>query len=133
MDKAIVINRLIRWSYWKMRSGVALSFPSQVSYVRLAPSTTYFRDPGIDIECSITNDAFERLPVICQAVLKVQYISTARTSKDKALLFGRTERRYFEYLAEAHGLMGAVLDEIIEKMKDATAYDEISLDCPAVK
>lgn len=121
MDKAIVVNRLIRWSYWKMRSGVALSFPSQVSYIRLAPSTTYFRDPGIDIECSVTNDAFERLPVICQAVLKVEYISTARTMNDKAILFGRSRRVYGECLTEAYRLIGDVLDEMIEVRVEVVA------------
>lgn len=121
MDKAIVVNRLIRWSYWKMRSGVALSFPSQVSYVRLAPSTTYFRDPGIDIECSITNDAFEKLPVICQAVLKVEYISTARSNNDKAILFGRSRRVYGECLTEAHRLIGEVLEEIIRRREEVVA------------
>ena len=118
MIEAIVINRLLRWANWKMRSGVALNFPSQVSFIRLAPSTTYFRDPGIDHECYMTNVAFEKTPAICQTIILIDYISSAEKLKDKARLFGRSERVYKDCLKEAYMKLGNELDLLYEKREE---------------
>lgn len=115
MIEAIVINRLVRWSYWKMRGGVALGFPGRVSFIRLSPSAVSRLDPGIDVECSVTNDAFERIPAISQAVIKVEYFSTADTIKDKAALFGRSDRVYKECLKEAYKVLGDMIEEVMDK------------------
>ena len=119
--EAIVINRLVRWSYWKLRGGVALGFPGRVSFIRLSPSAVNRLDPGIDMECSVTNDAFERIPAISQAVLKVEYFSTADTIKDKAALFGRSQRVYKECLREAYGLLGDMIEEVMDKRAEVVA------------
>lgn len=115
MIEAIVINRLVRWSYWKMRGGVALGFPGRVSFIRLSPSAVSRLDPGIDMECSVTNDAFERIPAISQAVLKVEYFSTADSLEEKAALFGRSRRVYKDCLAEAYKALGDMIEEVMDK------------------
>lgn len=119
--EAIVINRLVRWSYWKLRGGIALGFPGRVSFIRLSPSAVNRLDPGMDMECSLTNDAFERIPAISQAVLKVEYFSTADTLKDKAALFGRSDRVYKECLKEAYKVLGDMIEEVMDKRAEAVA------------
>ncbi|SCX93626.1 hypothetical protein SAMN05216420_101383 [Nitrosospira sp. Nl5] len=121
MIEALVVNRLLRWAKWKMQTQVALGYPSQVSFVRLAPTTTHFRDPGIDAECVITEKAYELLPVLCKAVLWTEYLSTAISESHKAHLFGRSRRVYRECLTEAYVKIGNTLEWLHEKKREEVA------------
>ena len=121
MIEALVINRLLRWAKWKMQAGVALGYPSQVSFVRLAPATTHFRDPGIDAECMLIEKAYWILPVVDQAVLWVEYLSTKISYDDKAHYFGRSVRRYRGCLTDAHNKIGNTIDLLNEKKLEEVA------------
>ena len=35
MSEAVIVNRLVRWANWKMRSGVALGFKPAVNFIVL--------------------------------------------------------------------------------------------------
>jgi hypothetical protein len=118
MIEALVINRLLRWARWKMQVGVALGYPSQVSFVRLAPVTTHFPDPGLDADCVLTERAYELLPVISKAVLWVEYLSTAISESHKAHLFGRSRRQYRECLNEAYVKIGNHIELLYEKREE---------------
>ncbi len=114
MIKASLINRLLRWGKWKLKGADALGYPSKVNYIRLAPETTHFRDPGIDIECDITQRAYDKLPLIFKVAIWVEYLSTAKKQKEKALSFGRSTREYRRTLKEAHVMIGNLIDQSYE-------------------
>jgi hypothetical protein len=118
MIEALVINRLIRWAKWKMNTGNGLGYPSQVSFIRLAPATKHFRDPGIDAECMITEKAYELLPVISKGVLWVEFLSTAISESHKAHLFGRSRRQYRECLVDAYVKIGNTIELLYEKREE---------------
>jgi hypothetical protein len=121
MIESQVINMLLRWARWKMNTGNALGFPGQVSFMRLVPPATHFPDPGIELECVLTERAYDMLPVIHKAVLWVEYLSTAVNESHKAHSFGRTRRAYRECLKEAHVLAGNTIELIQKKRQEEVA------------
>src|SRR6187455_24708 len=94
MIEALVVNRLLRWARWKMQTGVALGYPSQVSFVRLAPATTHFRDPGIDTDCMVTDKAVMLLPEVYKLVIRLEYIDAIPSIQQKAHCYGKAIRTY---------------------------------------
>ncbi len=113
MNEAVLVSRLLRWARWKMASGVALGYPGQVSFLRLAPPTaTYFRDPRIDEECMETDKAYQSLPELHMSVLRVEYLSCVNKDRTKAQLFGRSRRGYFKCLQEAYHKMEFILSDL---------------------
>ena len=102
MNKGTIVGRLIRWSFWRINHGNHLGYPNAVSYIKLAPSTTHFPDPNINIECQATHDAYMAVSMISQAALNVEYLSTAITERQKSLAFGRSRRVYKKCVEQAH-------------------------------
>jgi hypothetical protein len=118
MIEAIVINRLLRWANWKVKGTAGLGYPSQVSFIRLAPQTTHYRDPGLDTECLMTEKAYWMLPIMHQSVIWVEFLSTKINYMDKAHYFGGSPRRYVRCLNEAYKLLGNQLDLLYEKREE---------------
>lgn len=108
MEEAIVVSRLIRWAKWKLGSGKHLGYKSQVSYVRLA-SGGYTAHDDIDSECIETNSAVEQLSELHKAVIRVEYLSTARTGDEKAAVLGVSKRSYITYRSAAYQRIGDYL------------------------
>ena len=102
-DKTTVTSRLIRWGAWKMRSGVALGYPSMAVFMGLGGSNPPdWCGQAIDSECVQTNLAVERLTLFPQVAIRVEYISGYKDTAVKAHLCGISKRRYYEYLQLAH-------------------------------
>jgi hypothetical protein len=120
MIEAQVVNMLLRWARWKLQTGNSLGYPGQVSFMRLVPPSTHYPDPGIEVECVLTERAYEMLPVIHKGVLWVEYLSTRVNEADKAHSFGRTRRAYRDCLNEAHTLMGNSV-ELMRERREAVA------------
>lgn len=118
--EAIVINRLSKWAIWKHKGATAgLGYPSQSPFMRLAPASTYFNDPGLDSDCSLTESAFKLLPIIHQSVIWVEYMSGKMNFNDKAHYFGRSVRNYRKCLEEAYAGIGNVLDTLMHTRQEA--------------
>ena len=99
-DKTTVSSRLIRWGAWKMRSGVALGYPSMVSFMRLGGGHSAYDD--VDSECIETDGAVEKLTLFPQITIRVEYVSGYKETAVKAHACGISKRRYYEYLQLAH-------------------------------
>lgn len=121
MIEALVVNRLLRWARWKMQTGVALGYPSQVSFVRLAPATTHFRDPGIDADCMVTDKAVMLLPEIYKLVIRLEYIDAIPSMEQRAHCYGKSRRVYGEDRATAYRLIGNAIDTLIDSRQERVA------------
>lgn len=110
MEEAIVVSRLIRWAKWKLGSGSHLGFKSQVNYVRLA-SSGYTAHDDIDSACIEINDAVEQLPELHKLLIRIEYLSTARTGDEKAAVLGVSKRSYITYRSAAYQRIGDYLLE----------------------
>lgn len=102
-DKSTVTSRLIRWGAWKMRSGVALGYPSMVTFMRFGGGSSGYDD--VDSECIETNGAVEKMSLFPQVAIRVEYISGYKEIAVKAHVCGVSKRRYYEYLQMAHELV----------------------------
>lgn len=102
-DKTTVSSRLIRWGSWKMRSGVALGYPSMAAFVGLSGGNPPdWCGQAIDSECVQTDAAVEQLTLFPQIVVRVEYVSGYKETAVKAHVCGISKRRYYEYLQLAH-------------------------------
>ncbi|WP_145956215.1 hypothetical protein [Nitrosomonas ureae] len=105
-DKGTVSSRLIKWGQWKMRSGVALGYPSAAAFVGLNPSSpSEWCGQAIDSECVQTNQAVEALPYVLLIVVRVEYISGYKDSAVKAHACGISKRSYYNYLDHAREIV----------------------------
>lgn len=115
MIEAIVINRLIKWSKWKMGSGVSLGYKRQVNFVRLSggrdQSLGY--DDGYDADCHLTDKAVDLLPEVYKLVIRVEYIDKLRDENAKAHRYGKSRRTYREDRDRAYLLLGNLLDALL--------------------
>ncbi len=121
MQQHIVVSRLTDWARWKMNSGVALGFPSMVSFMRLGGSGNDGSDKGygeVDSVCVETNNGVCKLPVIHHNVIKVEYIYDNGSRAAKAHRFGVSVRTYHKYLNEAHEKLGNILDLNLSSLRD---------------
>ena len=120
MLEAIVINRLFKWAKWKMNSGVALGYKSQVSFTRLSGG----RDPNLgyderyDVECQFTERAVNLLPELHKALLRLEYLSTVISEDQKAYCFGTSRRTYRQYRQQAYQMLGNLLDSLLSCSPD---------------
>jgi hypothetical protein len=113
-DEAIVINRLIRWAYWKMSSGVSLGYPSQVSFTKMMPSARY-HDPSFDSECVDTDRAVKSLPNDQYRLIRHEYIVTLGWSKEeKAEYYHIKPRMYRYWIKDAHRQVAINLGMVAE-------------------
>ena len=121
MIESTVVNRLLRWKRWKMRSGVALGYPSQSPFCRLAPSATHYSDPGIDDECVTTNDAVNMLPEVYKLVIRLEYIEDLLSEDQRVHCYGKSRRTYREDRTRAYLLIGNALDMLISNRLEEVA------------
>lgn len=101
-DKTTVATRLIRWGAWKMKSGVALGYPSKVAFMRLGGEHQDWLGIVVDSECIQTDGAVEKLSLFPQVVIRVEYLLGYKETAVKAHVCGISKRRYYEYLQMAH-------------------------------
>ena len=102
-DKTTVGSRLVNWAHWKMASGVALGYPSMVSFMRLGGGHSAYDD--VDSECIETNNAVEKLPYIPLIVIRVEYLSGYKETAVKAHACGISKRSYYNYLETAREMV----------------------------
>lgn len=108
MEEALIISRLVRWAKWKLGSGAHLGFKSQVSFVRLA-AKSYVAHDDIDSACIEINNAVEQLPEPYKLLIRVEFLSTARTGNEKAAVLGVSRRSYIRYRSTAYQRIGDYL------------------------
>ncbi len=122
MIEALVVNRLLKWQRWKFKTGVALGYPAQVNFMRLAPSTTSFQDyPRLNTDCLLTDKAVNFLPEIYKLVIRLEYIDLPSDERSKAHRYGKSRRTYVEDRTRAYLLIGNLLDTLIESREEAVA------------
>jgi len=119
--EAIVVNRLIKWAKWKMQTGVALGYPSQVSFMRLVPPGTNFTDPRIEADCILTDRAVCLLPEVFKLVIRLEYIDAIPSVQQKAHCYGKSLRTYQGDRSTAYLLLGNLLDTLIESRQEELA------------
>ena len=125
MIEAIVVNRLIKWAKYKLKTDAALGYPKQSAFRRLAPASTQFRDPQIDLDCLLTNDAVNLLPEVYKLIIRIEYIDALQSMEQKAMVYGKSRREYGRDRERAYLLVGNLMDALIterEKIKDSERY-----------
>lgn len=109
--EAVVMNRLCKWARWKFDSGVNLGFKNKVAFMRLTPSSGFSHNEAIDSSCIATNDAFENLPSLHQALIRHEYLTMTNQRQDeKAELFGMSTRTYRSWLKDSHLKLAQLLN-----------------------
>ena len=121
MIEATVVNRLLKWSKWKMQTGVSLGYPSQVTFIRLAPQTTHFRDPGIDADCLLTDRAVNFLPEVYKLVIRLEYIDAIPDEDHRVRCYGKSRRTYRDDRATAYMMVGNLIDTLINSRQEEVA------------
>lgn len=101
VDEAVVVNRLLRWARWKLKSDVSLGYKSKASFMSLLPQTG-LHDESIDSECIETNNVVEQLPELHKALIRIEYLSTCLDEKFKAHAFGCCIRSWRQWKHDAH-------------------------------
>ena len=100
--EAIVVNRLIRWSRWKMGSGVNLGYPAKVSFLNLMPGASV-HDCSFDSECQETERAVRSLPNDQYRLIRHEYIvSRDWNQREKASMLHISPSTYRRWIKEAH-------------------------------
>ena len=122
MEEALIVSRLVRWAKWKLGSGAHLGFKSQVNFVRLA-SKSYTAYDDIDSACIEINDAVKQLPELHKLLIRVEYLSTDRTGKEKAAVLGVSGRSYISYRSAAYQRIG---DYLIALRNKCTHSEQLS-------
>ena len=108
--EAIIVNRLIRRSRWKMGSGVSLGYPSSVSYARMMPSASV-HDVAIDSECIQTDNAVKALPIDQYRLIRHEYIvSRDWKQHEKAAMLHISPSTYRRWIKDAHHQIAANLN-----------------------
>ena len=108
-----VVNRLLRWQRWKLASGVMLGFATQSPLMKLTPKDNNPPDPGYDLDCELTNRAYEKhLPAIYQLVIWIEYISLLTSEDQRSRYYGKSRRTYRQDRTRAHELLGNIIDTL---------------------
>lgn len=131
LDAGSVDSRLVRWGRWKMQSGVALGYPKQSAFMNLSGVRG---DPvlcadEIDSECVLTDRIVESLPLVHQAVVRVEYVIAYRESVAKAHACGISKRSYYNYLNDAKKLFAQSLNKSLHVVH---SFDINPLNCRSV-
>ncbi|WP_396957028.1 hypothetical protein [Nitrosomonas sp.] len=111
MEEAIVISRLCRWAKWKLGSGKHLGFKPQVNFIRLAGEEAICVNCDDDRECAETNDAVEHLPELHKLLIRIEYLSTARTDKERAFVLGISRQSYVSYRSITYNIIGMFFEK----------------------
>ncbi len=124
MQQGTVVHRLIGWSRWKLASGVALGYPSMVSFMRLGggASTDVSEYNQVDSWCIETDDAFKLLPIMPKEIIKMEYLSTHKVIVVKAHQMGISKRAYHKYLNDSYTLLGNILDSRLRNVHDSDTF-----------
>ncbi len=111
MEKGTVVNRLTAWSRWKMASGVALGYPSKVSFMRIGTGGDIPTDrDGHDAWCHETNDVVNQLPLFHQLIIRIEYLSEGGNTMTKAHKVGVDQRTFRRYLSNAYEQIGNIFN-----------------------
>jgi hypothetical protein len=113
MIEAIVINRLIKWANWKMNSGVALGYKSQVSFVRLSGGQKVEYDNGYDADCLITDRAVNLLPEVYKLVIRLEYLDVIPSEEQRVHCYGKSRRTYRDDRATAYVMLGNLIENCL--------------------
>lgn len=114
MNESVVTMRLSKWAKWKLGCGKHLGYKSQVSFMRMTPihgGSASLDVYAFDQECIETNSAVEQLPELHQAIVRVEYLSTCRTDREKALRVGVCKRSFIAYRAMAYKQISKYFDQ----------------------
>lgn len=125
MDEAVVVNRLLRWAKWKMRSGVALGFKPAVNFYRLAGGLSQDYNQVIDSECIETNNAVDQLPAMLRELIRIEYLGIGMDERSKAECFGCCVRSFRRWKVEAHEKLLKIL-KLDLTMVPISEYNSVS-------
>lgn len=109
MSEAVIVNRLVRWANWKMRSGVALGFKPAVNFYRLAGGLNQDYNQVIDSECIETDNAVNELPVMLRELIRIEYLGIGSDEQLKAECFGCCVRSFRKWRRVAHERLVKIL------------------------
>jgi len=118
VHESTVQGLLVKWSYRKMASGVALGFKSRVSYVKLSGGRN-LPDLALESDCIMVDEAYKQLPALHRAVIDIEYLASLRSRKDRAREFGRSIYVYGQCLQEAHQKIGVMFEHMLKKRMEA--------------
>lgn len=123
MIEAMVVNRLLKWQRWKFKTGVALGYPSQVTYYREPhiKSDTHFHDPRLDSDCLLTDNAVNLLPEVYKLLIRMEYIDPPTDERTRAHRYGKSRRTYVEDRSRAYLLIGNLVDTLIDSRQQDVA------------
>ena len=128
MTESEVKIRLDKWAKWRLKSGVPLGFPSRSSFMRDAPSDGMKLLPGVDVECEITNKAYEEhLGTVYQIILHIEYLSPIRTEVLRARCYGKSRRIYRQDNKRAHMLLGNAIELVCKQIEQATLKESLTI------
>lgn len=127
MIEALVVNRLLKWAKWKLQTGVALGYPSQTNFMRLAPATSTFHDPRLDADCLLTDRAVNLLPEVYKLVIRLEYIDAIPSLMQKAHCYGKSQRTYLLDRKTAYEMLGRLIDELLNRNEESANNLLISL------
>lgn len=113
--EAIVVNRLLKWARWKLQTGVALGYPSRVSFLRLTPPAFDERDPRLDADCLMTDRAVNLLPEVYKLVIRLEYIDAIPSLMQKAHCYGKSQRTFLLDRKTAYEMIGRLIDECLNR------------------
>lgn len=125
MDEAVVVNRLLRWAKWKMRSGVALGFKPSVNFYRLAGGASQDYNQVIDSECIETENAVNQLPVMLRELIRIEYLGIGSDESLKSECFGCCVRSFRKWKRVAHKKLVKIL-KIDLTMVPVSEYNSVS-------
>lgn len=125
MSEAVIVNRLVRWANWKMRSGVALGFKPAVNFYRLAGGLNQDYNQVIDSECIETDNAVNELPVMLRELIRIEYLGIGSDEQLKAECFGCCVRSFRKWRRVAHERLVKIL-KINLTMVPLSEYNSVS-------
>lgn len=125
MSEAVIVNRLVRWANWKMRSGVALGFKPAVNFYRLAGGLNQDYNQVIDSECIETDNAVNELPVMLRELIRIEYLGIGSDEQLKAECFGCCVRSFRKWRRVAHERLVKIL-KIDLTMAPLSEYNSVS-------
>jgi hypothetical protein len=122
MIEAIVINRLIKWAKWKMQTNVALGYPSQVNFIRLAPPTDpHYHDARIETDNLLTDRAVNQLPEVYKLVIRMEYIDAIPDESQRIHRYGKSRRTYYYDRTTAYMMIGNLIDTLLNSRQEEVA------------
>ena len=123
LSRASVVHWLGGWAKWKLASGVALGYPSMVSFMRMfgGENSSYNYDE-VDSWCIKMDEAVELLPIVQKEMIRMEYLSVYKTVAVKAHRMGISKRAYHQYLNTSYESLGNILQTRLRTVHDSDTF-----------